>query len=104
MPKKPKRLIWSPRAEQDLQEIWRYLAAEASLPTADKLIRQVIHAAERIGDRPLSGRARDDLTPGLRAVLSHPYVVFYRVVEDDVQVVRVLHERRDIATALSKPE
>jgi plasmid stabilization system protein ParE len=41
--------------------------------------------------------ARDDVMPGLRAVLVHPYTVFYRVTDSTVEIVRVLHERRDFS-------
>jgi plasmid stabilization system protein ParE len=38
---------------------------------------------------------RNDVAPGLRSVLSKPYVIFYRVDDARVEVVRVLHERRN---------
>jgi toxin ParE1/3/4 len=34
--------------------------------------------------------------PELRSVLVLPYVVFYRVTELSVEIVRVLHGRRDL--------
>jgi toxin ParE1/3/4 len=45
-------------------------------------------------------RPRDDIRPGLRAVIVHPYAVFYRVGEGEVEVVRVLHQRRDLPALL----
>jgi plasmid stabilization system protein ParE len=35
-------------------------------------------------------------------VLARPYTVFYRLQNDAVEIVRVLHERRDFPAALSK--
>jgi len=32
----------------------------------------------------------------MRSIVARPYVVFYRLNEDSVQIVRVLHGRRDI--------
>jgi plasmid stabilization system protein ParE len=43
-----------------------------------------------------------DLKGGLRSVLSHPYTAFYQLDNDDVRVVRVLHERRNFAAILSE--
>jgi len=37
-------------------------------------------------------------------VLAHPYSIFYRVRNDDVEIARVLHERRDFSAALSKDQ
>jgi len=33
---------------------------------------------------------------GLRSVLVSPYVIFYRVGESSLDIVRVLHGRRDL--------
>ena len=68
------------------------------------MVGQIVTAARRIAALPLSGRSRDDLQAGVRSVLAHPYVVFYRAAEDDVQIVRVLHERRNLPAELAKRE
>lgn len=99
-----RRLIWAPSAEQDLHEIWRYFARVASEHIADKLLRDIAQTAGRLGDRPYIGRSRDEVLPGLRSVLAHPYAVFYRVNNENVEIVRVLHERRDFPSALKNQE
>jgi toxin ParE1/3/4 len=96
MPRRKRILIWSPEAEQDLFDIWHYLRSEASARTAEKYLRSIHRACERVRLRPLSGRARDEVMPELRSVLVSPYVVFYRVTELSVDIVRVLHGRRDL--------
>lgn len=40
--------------------------------------------------------------PGLRSVLVHSYIVFYRVQATNVEIVRVLHQRRDFAAIFPK--
>jgi toxin ParE1/3/4 len=57
---------------------------------------------QRIAKRPRASRPREELLPGLRSVLATPYTVFFRLGRDGVEIVRVLHERRDIPTALAK--
>jgi toxin ParE1/3/4 len=89
-------VIWSLEAEQDLFDIWAYLAAEASARTAEKYLRDIDRACQRIRIRPLSGRSRNEVMPGLRSVLVPPYVVFYRVTDFTVGIVRVVHGRRDL--------
>lgn len=49
-----------------------------------------------IEEHPFAGRGRDELRPGLRSFAATPHVVFYRVVDDTPQVVRVLDGRQDI--------
>jgi len=97
-----RRLVWSPRAKRDLIEIWRYYARVASPDIADTVLREVERAGEAIRRNPLARRVRDELGPGLRSALVSPYTIFNRVQDDDVQVVRVLHERRDFPAVFGR--
>jgi toxin ParE1/3/4 len=103
MPVERSQIIWSPAATDDLREIWRYFADVASRDIADRLLRDIFRASERVRRRPLASRSRDEIIPGLRSILVHPYVIFYRV-QDGVEIVRVLHQRRNFAAILSDPE
>jgi plasmid stabilization system protein ParE len=51
------------------------------------------------------GRLRLDIMSikgGLRAVAAHPYTIFYRLGDTGgVEIVRVLHEHRDLPAALA---
>lgn len=98
-PETRRRVVWPPKAKQDLRQIWRYFARVASPDIADKLLREIRDATERAAERPFLRRTRDDVMPGLRAVLVHPYTVFYLVTDSTIEVVRVLHERRDFSAA-----
>src|ERR1700722_13595612 len=104
MPKKDRRVLWAPSAKRDLLDVWRYYARVGSEEIADKLLREINQAGEGLSDRALMWRTRDEVMPGLRSVLVHPYTIFYRVKDDAVEVARVLHERRDFAAVLSKKE
>ena len=104
------RVLWAPAARQDLIDIWRYFAGVASPDVADKLLHEIEHAAARLLTSPEMFPARRDLMPdvpdGLRSVPIHPYTVFYRSAASadagkDVQIIRVLHERRDFPSALT---
>ena len=104
MPADDRRLVWSPGAENDLRDIWRYFVRVASREVADRLLREIRSAAEKARQHPLAWRARDEIMLGLRSILVHPYVVFYRVKEDAVEIVRVLHQRRNLPDMFSKSE
>ena len=49
---------------------------------------------------PGMGPSRDELRPGLRCFVVSPYVVFYRPVEDTIEVLRILHGARDIGSII----
>ena len=102
MPEKSKRVIWAPIAKQDLRRVWRHYARVASPELADEMLREIALTGEHLADRALMWRARDEVAPGLRSVLSHPYVIFYRLKADGVEVARVLHERRNFPEVFKK--
>ena len=76
-------------------EIWSYIA-EDSIANADGFIDKLHEAIRRLGRQPGSGRPREELASGIRSFPFRRYVVFYRVVRKEVEVVRVLHGARDI--------
>lgn len=96
MPSANRIVIWSADAEEDLFQIWRYLSYKASLPVADRTTRKIRLTCERLRRWPFSGRDRSEVFPGIRSVVSNPHVIFYRIGSPDIEIVRVLHGRRDI--------
>lgn len=104
MPAKRRHVVWAPRAKRDLADVWRYYARVASIEVADKLLREIDDAARRLSDDALRWRARDELMPGLRSALVPPYVIFYRIQNGTVEIVRVLHGRRNFPAIFSKTE
>jgi toxin ParE1/3/4 len=96
-----KGVVWSPEAEQDLLDIWLYTAEHASPDTADEQLHLVESVCDQIAEWPEAGRARDELLTGLRSIVAGTYVVFYRIYSRQLQIVRVLHGRRDIDAIFS---
>ena len=82
-------------AEQDLAEIWSYIAEEASPTTADRLIDDIVHRFELLAEQPEMGRARPEFGRDVRSFAVENYVIYYRHEGDDVLVARILHGRRD---------
>jgi toxin ParE1/3/4 len=83
------------RAETDLQHIWEAVA-EHSRVYADRLIEQITSKAQMLADMPGVGRRREDLLSFLRSYPLGNYVIFYRLVDDGIEVIRVLHGARNI--------
>ena len=100
-----RRLVWSPKADDDLRGIWQYFAHVASPEIANKILREIKLRGHRVAERPfLLGRARDEIRPGLRSVLVHPHIIFYRVTDTAVEVARVLHQRQNLPAILANDE
>lgn len=87
------------RAQEDLIEIWRYISADDPA-SADKVIDEIENACLLIAGNPRIGPARDDIRPGFRYYIVREYLIFYRIRMQGVEVVRVLHGRRDLGGIL----
>src|SRR5262245_2441152 len=90
----------APQAEADLDEIWFFVAKEASVETADRLIDSITTRFFLLGRHPHAGRRRDELSTGTRSFAASEYVVLYRLDGHDVLIQRVVHGSRDRRTLL----
>jgi toxin ParE1/3/4 len=83
------------QAEADLDQLWAHIAAD-NADAADRMVDAVLESSRMHVRFPGMGQSRDDLLPGLRCFVVSPYVVFYRPVDETIQVLRILHGARDI--------
>jgi toxin ParE1/3/4 len=89
--------VWSSAAFDDLEASWTHYAGVGGRLTADKTVHDVAAACATLRERPFAGRARDDVSPGLRALAAGPLVVFYRLARDEgIEILRVLDRRQDV--------
>ena len=70
--------------------------AEYDIEDANRTIQAIGRKCLDCAELPGMGRRRDDLALGLRSISHGNYLIFYRLVEDGIQIVRVLHGSRDI--------
>ena len=56
-----------------------------------------------LATQSLMGRARDELSPGLRSFPFGRYVIFYEPIEGGIDFVRVLHSARDVDAQFGEP-
>jgi toxin ParE1/3/4 len=85
----------SPRASEDLIEIWSYIADDSEAH-ADGFIDKIYETIELLARQPGLGRHRDELATRIQSFPVGRYIIFYRVVTDAIEIVRVLHGGRDI--------
>jgi toxin ParE1/3/4 len=91
-------------AKQDLRDIWRGLAEYSGLDFADRTLANIESKFRLLAQFPSFGRSRDELLVGLRSYPAGDFVIFYRILETTVEVVRVLHGRRDIDIIFDESE
>lgn len=84
------------RAEEDLIEIWTYIALD-SVVAADKILDEIEARCVMLANNPLMGRLRPDIAPELRSFVSGAYLILYLFREEGIQVVRFVHGARDLS-------
>jgi toxin ParE1/3/4 len=85
------------RARQDLLEIAAYTLRRWGRRQMARYLRELDATIQQLATDPMHiGQDRSHVKPGLRS-LSHKqyHFVFYRVRGDTVEIIRILHQRRD---------
>lgn len=97
-----RRLNLSPEAKQDIRDIlmfterrWDKNQRSRYKAKLDQTLRDLIRF-------PARGRSRDDVSPGLRGLPVEAHVIYYRVDEQAINVVRILHGAMDVADLLGE--
>jgi toxin ParE1/3/4 len=89
------RYILSPRTRRDLDEIWEYTAGRWGPKQAEDYIRLLQGAIETVAEEPRRGRACDEVRVGYHKYPAGSHMVFYRIGNGYIDVVRILHSRMD---------
>jgi toxin ParE1/3/4 len=89
------RVFFTPKAEKDLRVAWKHIA-QHNFRAADRFYDALKEKASKLKNFPERGAPRDDLLPDLRMLVEQKYLIFYRVEEDVVRVLRVIHGAQDL--------
>ena len=73
--------------------VWEHIAID-NISAADQVIDRFTAAFERIASFPESGAPFDHPRGMFRIVVVTPYLIFYRTIGNEVDIVRVLHSAR----------
>jgi len=85
---------WTDLAVENLADIHDYVS-RTSPGYATLIIDRLIRRSEQIGTFPHSGRVVPELTDqSLREVFEEPYRIVYRVKENQIDVLAVIHGSR----------
>lgn len=94
------RLAFTPLAEQDLEAIADYIAAD-NPARALSFVRELRAQCQRITLNPPGYRLRPELGDGIRSCAHGHYLIFFASDPDAVLILRILHGARDLAAGLS---
>jgi plasmid stabilization system protein ParE len=96
----------TPRALNDLSDIWEYIA-EDNVSAANRVESAILSACNSLARHPLIGSKRTEITPlpvRFWTITRFPnYIIVYRSETKPLQVVAVLHGKRNLKALLEEP-
>ena len=95
-----KPYVLTPRAEQDISDIWDYIASD-NIEAADRVLEALERAVLKLVKTPGIGHMREELADRRhRFFLVYSYLIASCFDTKPLQVVRVLHAARDVQSIL----
>ena len=103
------RIVRRAAARQDLIESYAYIGTD-NLDAAERFHAAAQETIKRIGENPRIGRPREYSDRRLQGIRSWPvlgfenWLVFYRLLPDSIEILRVIHGARDLNAVLGETE
>jgi len=94
------KLLLTPKAELDLEEIYEYPLMTWGFKQAEKYQDDLYDSILGILDNPKIGVIYYYKEGNYRKLNSNRHLIFYRISVTECIVVRILHERMDLKTYL----
>jgi len=93
-PRRPRRIDWSDRAQEDLRRIGDYIAADDRV-AAEEWVERLIADVERAAEFPLAGRVVPEAgRQDVRELFRRTYRIVYLVDEDAIDVLTIFEGHR----------
>lgn len=90
---------YTPVAVDDMDEIFSYISQD-NIAAAEMMLEKINERIIKLAEFPNMGSVLSDeeytiIQSGYRFIVVHPYLVFYRIIDNTVIIHRILHSRRD---------
>ena len=86
----------TPKARADIDAIRKYSEKEWGKDQAIKYIRTIHAVLQLIDSNPGIARKAEDIRPGLLKYPAGSHLIFFRLTEEAIDIVRILHKRMDM--------
>ncbi|MEM7553586.1 MAG: type II toxin-antitoxin system RelE/ParE family toxin [Cyanobacteria bacterium P01_A01_bin.84] len=98
-----RRYVINILAAQDLKEIADYFTIN-SVEAGEKFFRQFERRCQQLINFPGMGRNYKEIRPYLQGLPIDGYIIFYRILDDGIEILRVINARRDLLYAFEDEE
>ncbi len=94
------KIVWTSPALDDLNNIAEYIAL-SNLPAAKALTQKVFDKISELEDHPESGKRPQELINlYYREVIVNPCRIFYKIDNENVYILHVMRQERDLRKLL----
>lgn len=90
-------------ASQDLNAIADYFA-ENNLEAGERFFREFNRKCQQLVNFPNSGKSYAQIRPGLRGLSLEGYIIFYRVLGDSIEILRIASGRRNLPSLFEESD
>ncbi len=93
----------SQTASRDLAEIIDYFT-NLNVEAGEGFIKEFEKKCKNLVGFPNMGRSYENVSPFLRGVPVDGHIILYKVIEDEITIVRIVSGRRDLKSLFSGSE
>ena len=90
----------APAAECDMEEIWRTTRKQWGVAQAERYTDILTNAFSALAESPMTAPACDAIRQGYRRRNVERHMIYFRITDYGIAVIRVLHDRMDAARPL----
>jgi toxin ParE1/3/4 len=94
------RYVINVLASRDLSEIADYFA-ETNMEIGERFFRAFNRKCQQLIAFPSSGKSYSSIRPDLRGLSIEGYIIFYRILDDGIEILRVVSGRRNFPSLFS---
>jgi toxin ParE1/3/4 len=95
------RYVINVLASQDLNAIADYFT-ENSVEAGERFFQAFNQKCQQLVAFPNSGKSYESIRPGLRGLSFEKYIIFYRILNDGIEILRVVSGRQDFPSMFAE--
>ena len=95
--------ILTNKAVDDLSGIWNYTYEVWSEKQADKYYNMLLEFCQDLADKISFGKSYDEINKDIFGFSVSHHIIFYRPFKnDDIEIVRILHNKMDLKSRMQE--
>lgn len=93
----------APSALQDLDDISNYFL-ERNINAGEQFLQEFTKKCRNLATFPAMGRSYSHIRFDLRGIPLQSYIILYRLIDDGLEIVRVVNARQDLESLFQSEE